>query len=434
MPLKSRKANFNDAGVALRRETTNLSDAEITLKNKKADSGDTGVALSREKAESKPKSIFMLKRLRAAACFLTFLSALFGAFFVGGGAFYPPRCGGVRASGGSAYIAIERDSARVLYGSNIDARLPMASTTKIMTALVAIEKNDIKKRVKIPKAAVGIEGSSIYLRENEEMTVEDLLYGLMLTSGNDSAAALAIVTAGSVEDFAAMMNKRAKEIGAKNTNFTNPHGLHDARHYTSAYDLALITAHALKNPVFQTIVSAEKYTISDAGGGAGARYLSNKNKMLKMYCGADGVKTGFTKNSGRCLVASAKRGDMRVITVVLNHADMWNDSMSLLDRSFDNYKIVKIAGAEQTVDAPVAGGARGFAAAAPEDKYYPVKADERLSYEILPEKLKAPVKKGAVAGKIKISIDNHLIFEEKLYTIDSVKEKSALDRLKDLFD
>jgi D-alanyl-D-alanine carboxypeptidase (penicillin-binding protein 5/6) len=333
----------------------------------------------------------------------------------------------------SSYIAMERDSKRVLYGSNIDVKLPMASTTKIMTAILAIEKNDVKKKIKIPKSAVGIEGSSIYLKENEEMTVEDLLYGLMLTSGNDSAAAIAIVTSGSVEKFADVMNERAKELGAVNTNFKNPHGLHHAEHYTTAYDLALIAAHALKNPIFQTVVSSEKYVIPDTGSGAGARYLYNKNKMLKMYDGADGVKTGFTKNSGRCLVSSATRGDMRVVTVVLNHSDMWNDSMSLLNRSFENYKLKKILGVENGVDLPVEGGTKNSVASVPRDKFYPVRADEDATYEIEAKKLKAPVKIGDEAGKIKISIANRLLFEEKLYTIDSVKEKSVLDHFRDLF-
>jgi D-alanyl-D-alanine carboxypeptidase (penicillin-binding protein 5/6) len=333
----------------------------------------------------------------------------------------------------SSYIAMERDLKRVLYGANIDVKLPMASTTKIMTAILAIEKNDVKKKIKIPKSAVGIEGSSIYLKENEEMTVEDLLYGLMLTSGNDSAAAIAVITAGSVEKFAEMMNARARELGAVNTNFKNPHGLHHAEHYTTAYDLALIAAHALKNPIFQTVVSSEKYVIPDTGGGAGARYLYNKNKMLKMYDGADGVKTGFTKNSGRCLVSSATRGDMRVVAVVLNHSDMWNDSMALLNRSFENYKLKKILGVENGAEVAVEDGTRNSVAAVPRDKFYPMRSDESLIYEIEGKKLKAPVKIGDEAGKIKISIANRLLFEEKLYTIDSVKEKSVLDHFKDLF-
>lgn len=310
----------------------------------------------------------------------------------------------------------------------------MASTTKIMTAIVAIENNDIAKKIKIPKGAVGIEGSSIYLKENEEMTVEDLLYGLMLMSGNDSAAALAIITAGGIDKFSLMMNKKAADIGAKNTNFVNPHGLHDAAHYTSAYDLALITAYGLNNPIFKRIVSAEKYTIKDTGGGTGARYFNNKNKMLRMYAGADGVKTGYTKVSGRCLVSSAKRDDMQVVTVVLNHPDMWNDSMSLLNRSFENYKMTKILSAEQSVAVPISDGTKNCVSASPKERYYPLSASENISYEYDVKKLKAPVKKGDYAGKIKINIDNHLLFEEKMYTIDSVKEKGVLDHFRGLFD
>ena len=310
----------------------------------------------------------------------------------------------------------------------------MASTTKVMTAIIAMEKNDLKKKVKIPRGAVGIEGSSIYLRENEEMTVGDLLFGLMLMSGNDSAAALAIITAGGIPEFSELMNRKAEELGAKNTHFVNPHGLHDPAHYTTAYDLALITAYALGNPDFSRIVASEKHVIPDTGLGVGARYLYNKNKMLKLYDGADGVKTGFTKISGRCLVSSASRDNMRVVTVVLNRPDMWNDSISLLDASFANYKMTKVLSKEQATAVPVEHGTKNSVAAAPADRYYPLKNGEKVSYEYLPKKLKAPVALAGEAGKIKISLNNRLIFEEKLYTMDSVKEKSILDHFRDLLD
>ncbi|MDR3293139.1 MAG: D-alanyl-D-alanine carboxypeptidase [Clostridiales bacterium] len=337
------------------------------------------------------------------------------------------------AGGWSAYAAMEQSTGRVLYGSNLHMRLPMASTTKIMTAITVIESGGLEKKIKVPRAAVGVEGSSIYLKENEEIKTEDLLYGLMLMSGNDSAAALAIATSGSVEKFAELMNKKAAAIGAKNTHFVNPHGLHHAEHYTTAYDLALISAYALKNPTFKKIVASEKHIIPDTSSGAGARYLHNKNKMLHMYEGADGVKTGFTKNSGRCLVSSATKSGMQVVVVVLNCPDMWNDSMSLLNRSFENYKMVKLVGQEQGITVRVENGTKNSVTAAPYDFYYPISENERVSYEYRTTNLRAPVKKGENAGKIIVSIDNRLLFEQKMVTIDSVKEKGVLDHFKDFF-
>ncbi|MDR1939911.1 MAG: D-alanyl-D-alanine carboxypeptidase [Clostridiales bacterium] len=376
------------------------------------------------------------RRFLGRAAAFAIASVFFAAVVLSFGGLEAPEKRGVAAAyaaGGSSYIAMEQTTNRTLYQSNASARLPMASTTKIMTAIVAIEKNDISKKVKIPRAAVGIEGSSIYLKENEELTMKDLLYGLMLMSGNDSAAAIAILTAGSIEGFAEMMNKKAEELGARNSHFVNPHGLHDAKHYTTAYDLALITCYALSNPVFQAVVSSERYIISDTGSGAGARYLYNKNKMLRMYDGADGVKTGYTKLSGRCLVSSAKRNGMRVVVVVLNHSDMWNDSISLLNRSFENYKLTRVLGEEQAATAAVDDGTKNSVRAVPPERYYPIRADERLSYEYSLKKVKAPVKKGSEIGKIAFSIDNRLIFEEKMYTLEGVKEKSILDHFKELF-
>lgn len=240
-----------------------------------------------------------------------------------------------RASRGA--VCIEWTTKKVLYGDGENNKTFPASTTKILTALVVLENLQLNQKIKIPKEAVGIEGSSLYLREGEMLTVEDLLYGMMLRSGNDAAVALAIAVSGNITDFAKKMNEKAVECGAVNSNFENPHGLHHPNHYTTAYDLALITAEAMKNQYFRTIISMQKARI---GEGESTRVISNKNKMLHLYDGANGVKTGYTKNSGRCLVSSAKRDGMQLIAVVLNHGDMWGDSMSILDYGFDNYMMV----------------------------------------------------------------------------------------------
>lgn len=233
-------------------------------------------------------------------------------------------------------VVIEQSSRRVLADEGMRTRCYPASTTKVLTALTALNNCDVEKVFTIPKEAVGIEGSSIYLKEGEKLTIEELLYGMMLRSGNDSATAVAIATSGSVEKFVDLMNETARECGALESNFVNPHGLNDDNHYTNAYDLALITAKAYENELFRRIVSTRTAKIS---GEEADRYIGNKNKLLSMYAGANGVKTGYTKKSGRCLVGGAQREGMQLISVVLNYNDMWNDTMRLLDSGFDNYEL-----------------------------------------------------------------------------------------------
>ena len=236
------------------------------------------------------------------------------------------------ASGRSAYAVIRTDTLEVLLSDNADARLPMASTTKIMSALIALENCKTDETVVIDKRSVGIEGSSVYLREGEKLTVEDLLYCLMLRSGNDAATALALHVAGSVEDFAEMMNIRAESMGLVNTHFVNPHGLHDDNHFTSARDLAVISATAMNNHLFANIVKTKVKTV---GEGESKRTLANKNKMLSLYDNANGVKTGYTKKSGRCLVSSATKKGVTLVCVVLNVGDTYGLSGALLDKGFN---------------------------------------------------------------------------------------------------
>lgn len=231
-------------------------------------------------------------------------------------------------------VVIEQSSRRVLYDEGMNERCYPASTTKVLTALCVLENMPIDKVVTVPKEAEGVEGSSIYLKAGQKISVRDLLYGLMLRSGNDAAVTLAVATSGNVQNFAELMNKTARKCGASNSNFVNPHGLHDEMHYTTAYDLAMICAKAYENAVFCKIVSTSKVKIMVDDE---ARYIGNKNKLLHLYDGANGVKTGFTKKSGRCLVSGATREGMQIIGVVLNHSDMWNDTVRMLDFAFDNY-------------------------------------------------------------------------------------------------
>ena len=210
---------------------------------------------------------------------------------------------------------------------NANARMPMASTTKIMTALVTLNRVSLDETVTVSSQAAGTEGSSMYLKAGEQLSVSDLLYGLMLTSGNDAATALAIHIGGSIEGFAKLMNEQVAALKLENTHFTNPSGLPDDDHYTTAYELAVIAAEAMKNPVFAKIVSTKTATVA-------GRTLTNHNKLLSMYDGAVGIKTGFTKKAGRCLVSAATRDDVTLICVTLNAPDDWNDHITALDSGF----------------------------------------------------------------------------------------------------
>ena len=216
-----------------------------------------------------------------------------------------------------AYV-LDAVSGRALFARNADERSLIASTTKIMTALIVCEQCNVLDRMRIPKEAVGIEGSSMYLKEGEVLTLQELLYGLMLSSGNDAAVALAIYCGGTVEGFAELMNDKARILGLSGTHFENPNGLDSPGHYSTARDLAVLAAYAMKNPVFYKTVSAKNVKV-------GERYLTNHNKLLWRLEGADGVKTGFTKAAGRILVSSATRQGRRIIGVTIDAPDDWND-------------------------------------------------------------------------------------------------------------
>ncbi len=229
-------------------------------------------------------------------------------------------------------LLLECSSGSVLFEKNADERLPMASTTKIMTALVAIEKCPLDRIVTATSVSCGVEGSSIYMREGEKFTMEELLYALLLASANDAACLIAEEVAGDIPSFAEMMNSKAAELGLSDTHFSNPHGLDAEDHYTSAYDLARLASAALSSPVFRTIVSTYRKNI---GSGENTRHLLNHNRLLKMYDDALGVKTGYTRSSGRCLVSAAERDGVMLVAVTLSDPDDWRDHTLLLDHGFD---------------------------------------------------------------------------------------------------
>ena len=255
-------------------------------------------------------------------------------------------------------VLINGSDGEIYYGKNENARLGMASTTKLMTAIVALELAAPDSVVRIPAEAVGVEGSSVYLIEGERLTLSELIYALLLASANDAAVAIAIHTAGSVEAFVEKMNERAEKMGLSDTHFTNPHGLYDDGHYTTARELALIAVEALSSPFIAAAVGAKKASISHDGK-AGARLLVNHNKLLRSYGGAIGMKTGYTKKTGRCLVSAATRDGLTLIAVTLDAPDDWNDHTALLDYGFDTYERVCIYGAGELQYAmPLSDGSR----------------------------------------------------------------------------
>lgn len=298
-----------------------------------------------------------------------------------------------------AEIVIEHEFDYIFHESNADTKLPMASTTKIITAITVIEDCNLDEIINVDARAIGIEGSSIYLTAQETISVRDLLYGLMLQSGNDAAAALAIHHSGSIEAFVKAINKRAIKIGAHNTNFTNPSGLPNDNHYTTARDLAKIAAYAMRNQNFKKIVSTQNYQ-------GQFKSFSNKNKILKMVDGANGVKTGFTVKAGRCLVSSAEKNGLSVICVVLNCTNMFERSKTLLENALNNYKIA-------TISKDKLFYINNKIYKLNNDKKFIVKNDCELRFKISEEN----GEKNNVKEFLNIYDKNNLIFSENLYTI-----------------
>ncbi|SDW31855.1 D-alanyl-D-alanine carboxypeptidase family protein [Paenibacillus sp. CF384] len=255
---------------------------------------------------------------------------------------------------GAALIDVE--SGRILYSYNGDKPMLIASLTKIMTAIVAIEHGKLTDKVKTSIRAAGKEGSSIYLQRGEEMSLQNMLYGLMLRSGNDAATAIAEHVGGTEEGFVHMMNEKAQMLGLSNSQFMNPSGLDAEGHYSSANDLARLTAYAMKNPVFKEIVKTKEKKAPNPNDSWDYQWR-NKNKMLTMYEGADGVKTGYTKKSLRTLVSSATRNGQQLVAVTLNDGDDWQDHRKLLDFGFANFRLTEVTRKGQSINGyPLAVG------------------------------------------------------------------------------
>ena len=326
----------------------------------------------------------------------------------------------------SAQKAIVLDAAtgRTLYEKRADEKSLIASTTKIMTALVVCQQCNVLDRVKIPEEAVGIEGSSMYLRPGEVLTVQELLYGLMLSSGNDAAVALAIYCGGTVEAFAQLMNDKARYLGLKNTNFVNPHGLDHPQHYSTARDLAVLAAYAMEDPVFRATVSAKFLQI-------GERYLTNHNRLLWQVEGADGVKTGYTKAAGRILVSSAKRDGRRLVVVTMDDPDDWKDHRLLYEDGFSRYRQITLVKTGDCLGqiAVLNGQDQWVSVTAAEDFSYSLTEGEKVTIRLSNQSfVYAPVVENGDAGYAYVLLNGKVIGKLPVQFAATVAEQKCNKR------
>lgn len=308
-----------------------------------------------------------------------------------------------------ACIVMDAATGTVLFGRNEDQKLSMASTTKIMTTLLVLENADLQQEIVTTKEMVTVAGTSMGLLEGDKVTFEALCYGMMLPSGNDAANTAAIALAGSTKAFADMMNEKAVKIGMRNTHFVTPSGLDDDLHYSTAYDMALLASYALQNEQFRTIASSPSVSIS-YGNPPYRRTLKNHNKLLDSYEGCIGLKTGFTKKSGRCLVSAAQKDSSTLVCVTLSAPDDWNDHAKLLDYGFSQMEEVHAPAGQITL--PVTGGVLGAVSGSYDAFTVSVPASRRkeitFSSEVYPF-CYAPITAGQVIGRRVAQLDNILL-------------------------
>ena len=317
---------------------------------------------------------------------------------------------------GSSYIVMDSNSGRVFYEENAREKKPIASLTKIAACITALENSSLSDKVRIKKEWTNVEGSSVYLRENEEFSMEELLYALMLRSGNDAATAICGHVCDGGKDFISLMNGVAKKLGLNDTHFENPHGLDSPKHYSSAFDLALLCSYSMNNEKFAKIVSTKKMQI---GAGESLRVLINKNKLLSRYEFAEGIKTGYTKKSGRCLASAANKDGFRLICVVLNLSSTYETTEMLFEKVYSKYKN-RILHSKDEPSAYYSKDGKTIPCSLAADAVYPLSDDEvdHVSSETeITYKGGFPVKSGTEMGIIKFYLKNQLLFERKIYSI-----------------
>lgn len=343
-----------------------------------------------------------------------------------------------------AAVVYQPDTGQVLFEKNCHEKLPMASTTKIMSALLLSENGQLDVPFTVDAQAIRTEGSSMGLTEGDIVTGRALMAGMLLPSGNDAANATAVYVSGSIPEFARLMNIRAAVIGMKDTHFVTPSGLHDDEHYSTAYDMALLTAEALEDPVFAEICGSSTVK-TEFGAPPFARYLKNTNKLLNMYEGCIGVKTGFTDEAGRCLVSACERDGVRLICVTLNDRNDWNDHMALYDAAYSEICPVPVDMGNVYVD--VAGGISDrVAAVQSESVVYPSVSGNNPRIDckvIVPQFVYAPVMTGDIIGKMEFYAEGvkftecDIVASEDIGYLEGDKDKkeelSLIDRITGFF-
>lgn len=315
-----------------------------------------------------------------------------------------------------AAILMHADSGRVLYEKNADEHMLIASTTKIMTAIVVLEHCELDDLVEVDSRSAGIEGSSMYLKAGESYTVEDLLYGLLLVSGNDAASALALHVADSMEEFAELMNAKAAELGMTESSFKNAHGLDEEGHYSTARDMAKLAAYCMGNEDFARIAGTVSHTV-------GEQTLVNHNRLLREYDGCLGLKTGYTMAAGRTLVTCAERDGARYVCVTLNDPDDWDDHKALYDWAFANYSFAEVIPAGLSYEVPLISGAEMTAPAETEGAAYAlIKNGESFDMELeLPAFAFAPISEGERAGRAVACSDGQEIASVRIVYSEDVE-------------
>lgn len=338
----------------------------------------------------------------------------------------------------SSAVVINADTKEIIFEKNASDKKSMASTTKIMTSILAIESGRLGDRVTVTDDAL-TEGSSVGLKTGYVLTLESLVYGMMLESGNDAANVCALHLGGTFEDFAVLMNSKAKKLGMDNTNFVTPSGLDDEKHYSTAYDMALLGAYSIKNPVFREICSdkSQKITLIEPEMSV---TFSNHNRLLGSCEGVFGIKTGFTKKSGRCLVSACERNGATLVCVTLNAGDDWNDHAKLYDLSFSELNRSTISFSAFS-EVTVYGGKETKAKIyADEYVYHFLESDGITEQIILPEIIYAPVKKNEIIGRVNYFSDGNLIHTSYIYSESEItasdetykRKASFYDWIKDL--
>lgn len=312
-----------------------------------------------------------------------------------------------------AAIAVDSENKTVLFEKNANTLIPIASTTKIMTTLVAIKYGNLDKQVEISKRSANIHGSTVGYKKGEKVSIRELLYGLMLRSGNDAAIAIAEGVAGNVDSFVNLMNEYAIEIGLSNTHYESPHGLDSENHYSTAYDLALVTAKAKENNIFNTIVSSKDV---DAKSNNFTRSYHNINKILYRISGANGVKTGYTGNAGKCLVSSVNLNGKDIVIVVLNCTPRWKETTKIFNYVKKNYEYKKLYSKDDPIaKVPVNKTSNYIILSIKEDLIIPLKKDTHYDVKISkPKVVDKKVKKGDKVGKLSIYNKDSLIFSKSL--------------------